>query len=113
MWPLPSLWFLEVNKGFLVKFSGAASRDIIGIYQYSFSNFGEEQADSYFLRMQTCLDVIQANPEIGRLDTRVTPAIRRFDFENHVIFYDVTADYILVVRILHHAMDFVKNLGTN
>lgn len=102
-----------MSKNLSVKFSGGASRDIIDIYHYSFSNYGQEQADSYFERMQTCLEIIRKNPEIGRFDARVTPAIRRFDFESHVIFYDVIKDYILVVRILHHAMNFVKNLRTN
>jgi toxin ParE1/3/4 len=71
------------------KISTQASHDVEDIYLYGFINFGEEQADLYSLRMHKCIDILCVNPEIGRLDIRVNPAVRRFDFESHVIFYDI------------------------
>jgi toxin ParE1/3/4 len=94
------------------KFSTQASRDVEDIYLYGFINFGEEQADLYSLRMRQCIEILCANPEIGRLDIRVNPAVRRFDFESHVIFYDVEESSIFIVRILHRSMDFVQNLSS-
>lgn len=94
------------------KFSTQASRDVESIYLYGFINFGEEQADLYSLRMLRCVDILCANPEIGRLDIRVNPAVRRFDFESHVIFYDIEAGSIIIVRILHRSMDFVQHLSS-
>ncbi|MGN7503637.1 MAG: type II toxin-antitoxin system RelE/ParE family toxin [Alphaproteobacteria bacterium] len=38
--------------------------------------------------------------------------MRRLDFESHVIFYDVTETDIVIVRILHGSMDFVKHLSS-
>jgi toxin ParE1/3/4 len=93
-----------------IKFSKQASQDIEEIYLYGFISFGEEQADLYALKMQKFLEMMRSNSKIGRLDTRVNPAIRRFDFENHVIFYDVNDATIIIVRILHGSMDFVKHL---
>jgi toxin ParE1/3/4 len=90
--------------------SKQASLDIEDIYLYGFLNFGEEQADLYSSRMQKCVDILCANPEIGRLDTRINPAVRRFDFESHVIFYDIEDSAIFIVRILHRSMDFVQHL---
>lgn len=92
------------------KLSTQASHDVEGIYLYGFINFGEEQADLYSLRMQKCIGMICANSEIGRLDVRVNPAVRRFDFESHVIFYDIEADSILIIRVLHRSMDFVLQM---
>ena len=94
------------------KFSTQASRDVENIYLYGFINFGEEQADLYSLKMQQCIEILCANPEIGRLDIRVNPAVRRFDFESHVIFYDIEADSILIARVLHRSMDFVQHLSS-
>lgn len=91
-------------------FSTQASRDVEDIYLYGFINFGEEQADLYSLRVHKCIDILCANPEIGRLDIRVNPAVRRFDFESHVIFYDVEFSSILIVRILHRSADSVQHL---
>lgn len=96
-----------------VQFSQQASRDIDEIYLYGFINFGEDQADLYSEKMKKLiLETLCRNPEIGRLDTRVNPAIRRFDFESHVIFYDVTETEIVIARILHGNMDFVKHLSS-
>lgn len=94
-----------------LKISNAAAQDIEGIYLYGFFNFGENQADAYNAAMNDRLHLVCSNPEIGRLDTRVNPAVRRFDFESHVIFYDVENDSILVVRILHRSMDFIQHLS--
>lgn len=94
------------------KLSTQASHDVEDIYLYGFINFGEEQADLYSLRMHKCIDILCANPEIGRLDIRVNSAVRRFDFESHVIFYDIEADSILIIRVLHRSMDFVQHLSS-
>ena len=96
-----------------LQFLQQASRDIDEIYLYGLINFGEDQADLYSEKMKNLiLETLCRNPEIGRLDTRVNPAIRRFDFESHVIFYDVTEAEIVIVRILHGSMDFVKHLSS-
>lgn len=93
-------------------FSTRASRDVEDIYLYGFINFGEDQADLYFSKMNKCIDILCSNPEIGRLDARANPAVRRFDFESHVIFYDIEVDSIFIVRILHRSMDFVQHLSS-
>ena len=93
-----------------LQFLQQASRDIDEIYLYGFINFGEEQVELYVAKMKNVLEMMRSNPEIGRLDTRVNPAIRRFDFESHVIFYDISDNDIIIVRVLHGSMDFVNNL---
>ena len=94
-----------------LKISKAASQDIENIYLYGFLTFGETQADVYIAALNDRFELLCSNPEIGRLDTRVNPAVRRFDFESHVIFYDAEDNHILVVRVLHKSMDFVKHLS--
>lgn len=94
-----------------LKISKAASQDMENIYLYGFLTFGESQADIYMGALSDRFGLLCSNPEIGRLDARVNPAVRRFDFESHVIFYDAEDDHILVVRILHKSMDFVKHLS--
>ena len=93
-----------------IKFAKQASFDIDDMYLYGLINFGETQADLYSDKIKKGLKTIQANPEIGRLVTTVNPAIRRFDFERHVIFYDIKDDEILIVRIIHRSKDFVRHL---
>ena len=94
-----------------IRLSRQASVDVNEIYLYGLINFGEDQADHYSAKIKNCLKTLQANSEIGRLDSRVNPAIRRFDFERHVIFYDTNDTEIIIVRIIHCSMDFVKHLS--
>lgn len=90
--------------------SKAASKDLEEIYIYGFIHFGEAQADYYALSLENQIGIICANPKIGRLDSRVNPAVRRFECESHVIFYDIVDDYISINRILHGATDYVQYL---
>jgi len=91
--------------------SGAAARDLEEIYMYGFIRFGEARADLYTASLEDSIAILCANPELGRLDARVNPAIRRFECELHVIFYDLLEDHMLIVRILHGAADFVAHLS--
>lgn len=93
-----------------LKISVAASRDIDEICLYGLVNFGEEQADRYLNLMLDRFDIICSNPEIGRLDSRTTPAVRHFDFQSHAIFYDIVDDSIHIIRILHRSADFLRHL---
>ena len=93
------------------KLSNAAARDLEEIYLYGYMQFGEAQADYYAAMLENRIAIICANPGIGRIDSRVNPAIRRFECDRHVIFYDLLEDHILIVRILHGATDYVQHLG--
>ncbi len=77
---------------------------------YGFIEFGEVQADLYAALLENGIAIICDNPKIGRVDASVRPAIRRFECERHVIFYDLMKDHILIVRILHGATDYVQHL---
>ncbi|MFZ5835229.1 MAG: type II toxin-antitoxin system RelE/ParE family toxin [Pseudomonadota bacterium] len=91
--------------------SAAAEIDIEEIYLYGLIQFGEAQADHYAAMLEDKIAILCANPKLGRIDARVNPAIRRFECERHVIFYDVLEDHILIVRILHSAADYVAHLA--
>jgi toxin ParE1/3/4 len=94
------------------KLSKQASQDIEDIYIYGFINFGESQADQYSTKLLKCFDLLCSNPEIGRLDSRVNPAVRRFNSESHVVFYDIEDGALFIVRILHRSVDFIQHLST-
>lgn len=87
-----------------------AARDIDEIYLFGLIHFGEIQADNYASNLENCFNIIAANPFIGRVDARVKPPIRRLEFQSHVIFYDVSETNVIIVRILHKSMDFLKHL---
>jgi len=90
--------------------SNAASKDLEEIYMYGYIKFGEQQADDYAQSIENKIEIICDNPKIGRLDERVNPAIRRFECERHVVFYDIADDSVSIIRILHGSTDYVQYL---
>jgi toxin ParE1/3/4 len=87
-----------------------AERDLVGIYSYSFRNFGRDQADNYLIEIEECLVRLAENPEIGRSIANLRAGYFRYEHASHVIFFVKVADGIRVVRILHQRMDPAKNL---
>jgi toxin ParE1/3/4 len=91
--------------------SKAAAQDLEDIYLYGFMQFGEAQADRYAAMLEERIQLLCDNPLLGRIDAAINPAIRRFECESHVIFYDLTATHLFLVRILHGATDYLRHLA--
>lgn len=71
---------------------------------------GEAQADAYFLSLCACLKTLADNPRMGRAAPWLNPGLFWRRHERHLIFYMVEDTGILVVRVLHQAMDFERHL---
>lgn len=89
----------------MFKLSFKAAEDFGDIYQYTYLNFGERQADSYTEEMENCLTSLSHTPIIGLDCSELSAGIRRHDFQKHAIFYRVHESDIFVVRILHQQMN--------
>ena len=90
-----------------------AATDIKQILKYTQRVWGDEQRKKYKAAINRCLKDIQANP---------SPRIKSEDCGNgyfrrhldkkyrHYIFYRVTTDSIVIVRLLHDSMDSGRHL---
>ncbi len=85
--------------------SNRADDDLSEMYAYSYREFGEDQADSYFARISTCLNTLAASPHLGRPAEDLHPGLHRHTCAAHAIFYILTDTGIFVARILHQSMD--------
>ena len=77
---------------------------MLGIAQYSVRAWGESQAASYLLEIETCCRQLAAKPALGRSCDSIRPGLRRMEQGRHVTFYRERTGGILVVRILHAGM---------
>lgn len=82
--------------------------DLDEVYEYGLINFGLKISNEYLNKIQSVFYLLIENPFIGRLDTRVQPPIRRFETQNHVIFYDINEEFLIIIRILHKSVDFLN-----
>ena len=88
----------------------AADEDLTEIYRYTFTEFGESQAETYFDSLEECLNHLAENPELGLDVSSVRDGYRRFVHKQHMIFYKPTDSGILVVRILGPGMLLERHL---
>ncbi|MGL5388761.1 MAG: type II toxin-antitoxin system RelE/ParE family toxin [Enterobacterales bacterium] len=93
----------------MYKLTKRAEDDFIGIYDYTFLNFGEAQADYYTDALEAFLKMLAETPRIGR-DYLAVPGVMRIEFQRHTIFYTIRDTDILIARILHQQMNHIRHV---
>lgn len=76
----------------------------MGISDYGLSTWGAKQAIHYIDSLESCCQRLADNPKLGRLCEHIRPGLRRMEHAQHVVFYRIDADDILISRILHRRM---------
>jgi len=93
-----------------LRLSRRAETDLAKIANYTIDAFGLTQARRYRDSFQACFNSLCDNPGLGRSANELASGLRRIRQQAHVIFYQHTRDQILIVRVLHHSMDFERHL---
>jgi toxin ParE1/3/4 len=93
-----------------LKLSRRAQADLDDIRDYSVAEFGVERAVAYLDAVESAFRRIVDFPEIGAVHRAVHPPTRSLGCQQHSIFYEVGGDRILIIRILHKAMDEERHL---
>jgi len=87
-----------------------AKDDIKEIWQYTFKNWGEKQADSYTSELGQSIDDIISNPKIGVPIDYIRKGYRLLHIKHHLVIYRLTNRTIEVVRVLGESMDTKQHL---
>lgn len=77
---------------------------------YGFEQFGDEAATAYMRRFDQLFALLRQHPRAGQLATEFGKDIRSLMHRSHRILYKVDGEEVLIVRILHHAMDAKRAL---
>lgn len=93
-----------------VRLSALAESDLLDIWQYSFEQWDEAQADKYLDELDNGINLLTENPELGASRNYVREGYRVLVINRHAIYYTVTTSAIRVVRILHVLMDPDRHL---
>ena len=96
-------------------FSPLALADLSDIWDYSFSNWGADQADAYVLAVHAACEALAQTLAKGRLvgqsAEHIRAGYRKHLIGSHVIFFRcLTGDKVEVVRILNQRMDVPAHL---
>lgn len=88
-----------------------AVEDLAQIWNYTYDEWSENQADKYYsLLLDSCQEIAE-NPSKGKKYDLVSEKLLGYKSNKHIIFYMIISnDEIEVIRILHESMDLKSKL---
>ena len=86
-----------------------AEQDLEDIAEYSFLNFGIQQAERYRDSLLSCFATLADNPHIGVDVGHILKGARRHPHKEHVIYYKSSAP-LTILRILGATQDPLEQL---
>ena len=88
--------------------SEIADKDLEDIFDYTFDEFGFDQAEKYLLEIEEIFQNLIINPQIGKKRDEIKQGLYSFPKDNHIIFYRILDNHIRIVRVLHGRRDVPK-----
>jgi toxin ParE1/3/4 len=88
------------------RFTNKAVEDLTTIWDYTFDNWSESQADIYYLLLIENCKEIANNSEVGKNYTGISKNLKGLRAGRHIIFYrKIEENDVEIIRILHEQMD--------
>ncbi len=87
-----------------------ALHDLEDIYRYSLEQWGVARAETYLSEINRAFESLANHHQLGRDYSRVSTNLHAYNIAAHVIFYTPSTNGILVIRVLHKSMDYVRHL---
>lgn len=93
------------------KLTKRSVNDLAAIWNYTFDQWSEEQADNYYEAIINHCKQISDHPEFGKNYHGVTKSLFGSKINKHIVFYRIMNNKeIEVARILHERMDLKRRL---
>ena len=91
-----------------LELSRKAQSDLDDIRDFSVQHFGIDRAIAYLDAFEATFRRILDFPETGAPHVALNPTTRAVGCQRHRIYYEFSGDTVLIVRILHQAMDVAR-----
>lgn len=90
-----------------------ALEDLSNIWEYTVENWSEKQADRYYSKLIASFnDIVKAPFTTGQSYDFILNGLRGIYVESHVVFFMIQENSrVLIVRILHKSMDYVRHFN--
>jgi toxin ParE1/3/4 len=93
-----------------IRLHARAESDLIDIWQYSYEEWDDVQADNYLDELNTAINSLAANPHLGVRRDNTREGYRALFVKRHAVYYRLGPTTVDVVRVLHGQMDPDKHL---
>ena len=87
-----------------------AESDLVDIWQYSFQEWGEIQADKYLDKLDSGIRKLANSSGLGVRRDYVRQGYRVSFIGSHAVYYTVAPDTVHIIRVLHGSMDPERHL---
>ena len=88
-----------------------AVEDLAEIWDYTFEQWSEQQADKYYKLLIINCQEIANNQLLGKKYDGVTPNLLGFRINRHIIFYrKIKKNEVEITRILHERMNLKSRI---
>ena len=94
-----------------IEFSRAAEGDLLEIFLYSIEEHGLVQAERYKDQLDKTFQTLSDNPKITRLREEITPPVRVYPAQKHMIVYTILEDgqTVYILRVRHHRENWTEH----
>lgn len=96
-----------------IHLSEAAKSDLVDIWAETYRQWGDPQADRYLDDINSVLNGLIANPQMGSDSSDLLQGARKLITGRHLVFYEVDRGRIFVIRILRQSMDLPRHLRSS
>jgi toxin ParE1/3/4 len=94
-----------------IKYARRANADLEDIIDHTARTWGAQQAKKYIRDIRVQISRI-ANDDVIIQPLQVArPGMFKSRINRHLIIFEQTDDHILIIRILHEAMDVPRHIG--
>lgn len=94
-----------------LEFSNAAKVDLDEIWDYSRRNWGAVRAAGYLDRLADAAEALARGELTGTRADDIRPGLRRLVSGSHILWFRITDDRLLVIRVLHQSRDAGRWMG--
>lgn len=88
--------------------SAEALRDLQTIADHGIDTLGHQRASAYFDLPEVRLGQLARRPQVARTREEPGPGLLSFPHESQLIYFQPSAEGIVVVRILHQRQDAAR-----
>lgn len=92
------------KKTFTYQFTQDAVNDLRAIKTYTIEVWGVTQSKKYLQKFQKNVDLLCANPSMGKACVDIDKTTLRFPCGEHMLYYKVITNTITIYAVLHKTM---------
>ena len=93
-----------------IQFTNAARQDLKNIFTYSIRKWGRQQAQRYSSQLKAHIQKLAEDAVFSKPVPDTQRNLRRSATGRHSVIFEQTDEQILIVRVLHEAMDIPRHM---